>query len=127
MALYTSYVLRFQEASPSPAAAHPAFGHFLPLEETGEGHRVCLLPPLLAGEGARQGGCGETCSSLESVCRGKIGGSEPGANTPSRPRRTPRPHGAEGEKGKNSSSLHFKKLTYARINEQVIDVHYSSG
>jgi hypothetical protein len=25
---------------------HPAFGHLLPLEETGEGHNICLLPPF---------------------------------------------------------------------------------
>jgi hypothetical protein len=33
---------------------HPAFGHLLPLEETGEGKPIGLLLRLFAGEGARR-------------------------------------------------------------------------
>ena len=36
------------------ASPHPPFGHLLPLEETGEGRSMGLLPPLLEGEGARR-------------------------------------------------------------------------
>jgi dimethylamine monooxygenase subunit A len=41
-------------------APHPPFGHLLPLEETGEGNLVGLLPPLLAGEGARRADEGQS-------------------------------------------------------------------
>jgi urease accessory protein len=37
-----------------PMSPHPPFGHLLPLEETGEGNKIGLLPTLLAGEGARR-------------------------------------------------------------------------
>ena len=49
----------------SPVVPHPPFGHLLPLEETGEGdNHVGLLPPLLAGEGARRADEGPRTQTL---------------------------------------------------------------
>jgi hypothetical protein len=39
----------------------------LPLEETGEGELFCLLPPLLAGEGARRADEGTRAMALARV------------------------------------------------------------
>jgi N6-L-threonylcarbamoyladenine synthase len=47
-----------------PLTPHPPFGHLLPLEETGEGRSMSLLPPLLAGEGARRADEGQNTPTL---------------------------------------------------------------
>jgi N6-L-threonylcarbamoyladenine synthase len=47
-----------------PLTPHLHFGHLLPLEETGEGRSMSLLPPLLAGEGARRADEGQNTPTL---------------------------------------------------------------
>ena len=66
-----------------------------------------MLPPFSLGVfagGVPEGGGG--------ACRGKTGGSEPGANTPSRDSRTPSAPRGEGEKGIVSI---VKKWSVAKI------------
>ena len=44
----------FKKAKIVQEFPHPPLGHLLPLEETGEGNNISLLPRLFAGEGARR-------------------------------------------------------------------------